>query len=284
MTPKSRGTSQDATPETDVVEILDDELAGAITEVDDPKATPDDAVSMTKPAAKAAAEVAVPEAKAPDVKVPQVAAPDVKAPDVKVPDVEHTQPVQKVEDTIVDTPAQAPVVIPPAAPPVAKAGAKGGLVGKVSGVTSGLKEKVTPVVKPATSTPAASASTSSSRNPRKARLRLVHIDPWSVLKTSFVLSVALGIAMLVATMMIYGLLSITGVFDALNAAVGPILGESSDFSIQDFVGLGRVLGLTALTAVVNTFLLPAIATLAAYLYNLAATLLGGVELTLAEDN
>ncbi|MEI2821745.1 MAG: hypothetical protein V9E81_16845 [Marmoricola sp.] len=148
MTPKSRGTSQDATPETDVVEILDDELAGAITEVDDPKATPDDAVSMTKPAAKAAAEVAVPEAKVPDVKVPQVAAPDVKAPDVKVPDVEHTQPVQKVEDTIVDTPAQAPVVIPPAAPPVAKAGAKGGLVGKVSGVTGGLKEKVTPVVKP----------------------------------------------------------------------------------------------------------------------------------------
>ena len=41
MTPKSRGTSQDATPETDVVEILDDELAGAITEVDDPKATPE---------------------------------------------------------------------------------------------------------------------------------------------------------------------------------------------------------------------------------------------------
>ncbi len=273
MTPKSRGTSQDATPETDVVEILDDELAGAITEVDAPKVTPEVAASVVKPAAKAAA-AAVPEVKVPEVKVPEV----------KVADVEHTQPVQKVEDTIVDTPVQAPVVIPPAAPPAAKAGAMGGLVGKVGGIKGGLKEKVTPVAKPATTTPAASASTSSSRNPRKARLRLVHIDPWSVLKTSFVLSVALGIAMLVATMMIYGLLSITGVFDALNAAVGPILGESSDFSIQDFVGLGRVLGLTALTAVVNTFLLPAIATLAAYLYNLAATLLGGVELTLAEDN
>ena len=39
-----------------------------------------------------------------------------------------------------------------------------------------------------------------------------------------------------------------------------------------------------LVAVVDVVLLTAIATLAAFLYNMAAALLGGIEVTLAEDN
>jgi len=54
--------------------------------------------------------------------------------------------------------------------------------------------------------------------------------------------------------------------------------------VQDYIGTGRVLGFTMLVSAVDVVLLTAIATLGAFLYNLAATLLGGIEVTLAEDN
>ena len=49
------------------------------------------------------------------------------------------------------------------------------------------------------------------------------------------------------------------------------------------MGAGRILGFTLLVSVLNVVLLTAIATLAAFLYNLSAALLGGIELTLTED-
>jgi hypothetical protein len=47
--------------------------------------------------------------------------------------------------------------------------------------------------------------------------------------------------------------------------------------------MGRVLGFTLLVSIIDVILLTAIATLAAFLYNMAAALLGGIEVTLAED-
>ena len=53
--------------------------------------------------------------------------------------------------------------------------------------------------------------------------------------------------------------------------------------MEKYVGLSRVMGFTMLVAVVDVILITAIATLGAFLYNMAAALLGGVEVTLAED-
>lgn len=131
---------------------------------------------------------------------------------------------------------------------------------------------------------APAAVSSPSRGPRKARLRLVQLDAWSVMKTAFLLSIALGIVSVVAVGLVYAVLSAAGVWDSINSALAPLLGEKSTFQIQDYVGVWRVMGFTMLVAVVDVILLTAIATLAAYLYNLAATLLGGIEVTLAEDN
>ena len=44
-----------------------------------------------------------------------------------------------------------------------------------------------------------------------------------------------------------------------------------------------MLGITALVAVINVVITTALGTLAAFLYNLSANILGGLELTLAED-
>ncbi|CAN5299532.1 hypothetical protein BH18ACT9_BH18ACT9_00770 [soil metagenome] len=124
-----------------------------------------------------------------------------------------------------------------------------------------------------------------SRGPRKARLRLVHLDPWSVMKTSFLLSIAFGIVTVVAVAVVWSVLGAAGVWDSINSTVTDVLGgESADtFDIESYVGASRVLGFTMIVAVVDVVLITAIATLAAFLYNLAAALLGGLEVTLAED-
>lgn len=124
------------------------------------------------------------------------------------------------------------------------------------------------------------------RQPRRARLRLTRIDPWSVMKTSFLLSVAFGVVTFVAIFMVWSVLGAAGVWESINSAVASIVeGDSgnSTFDVTDYVGMSRVLGFTLLVSVVDVILITAIATLTAFLYNLAAALLGGIEVTLAED-
>ena len=115
---------------------------------------------------------------------------------------------------------------------------------------------------------------------RKARLRLSSMDPWSVMKTSF------GIASLVLVLLIWIVLSSSGVFELINQTVGTILmspGDNQEFRIQDYFGLSKVMGLTILLSVLNVVILTALATLMAFLYNTASRLIGGLEVTLAED-
>ena len=121
---------------------------------------------------------------------------------------------------------------------------------------------------------------------RRARLRLVHLDPWSVMKTSFLLSIAFGIVTVVSVAVVWAVLGAAGVWDSINSTVTDVLGgeSGSTFDVQNYVGTSRVLGFTMIVAVVDVILITAIATLGAFLYNLAAALLGGLEVTLAEDD
>ncbi|WP_415108619.1 DUF3566 domain-containing protein [Micropruina sp.] len=125
-----------------------------------------------------------------------------------------------------------------------------------------------------------------SRRTRKARLRLSRIDPWSVMKTSFLFSIAFGIMFWFATYVVWSVIGASGLFDSVNEILQSVLSSPNDQTqvrIEDFVNTNKVLGVAALIAVINVVLLTAIGTLAAFLYNLAANILGGLELTLAED-
>lgn len=121
---------------------------------------------------------------------------------------------------------------------------------------------------------------------RKARLRLLRVDPWSVMKTSFLLSVALGIMMFVAVAVLWSILDAAGVFDSLRELIDGFTATDTDegYNIDEYIELSRVLGFTTLIAVADVVLITALATLGAFLYNLSASLLGGLELTLAEDD
>ncbi|KAA1426775.1 DUF3566 domain-containing protein [Nocardioides antri] len=123
------------------------------------------------------------------------------------------------------------------------------------------------------------------RGPRRARLRLTRIDPWSVMKTAFLLSIAFAVVTVVSVAMVWQVLGAAGVWDSINSTIQEGIGgeDVSTFEVQDYVGTSRVLGFTMLVAAIDVILITASATLVAFLYNMAAALLGGIEVTLAED-
>ncbi len=124
------------------------------------------------------------------------------------------------------------------------------------------------------------------RRTRKARLRISRIDPWSVMKTTFLFAIAFAVIQFVAVWMLWSVISASGAFDAVNSTLGDLLtspGSTNTFKLQTYVNSSRVLGLTAVLGVVDVLLITALSTLGSFLYNLAATVLGGLEVTLAED-
>jgi hypothetical protein len=137
---------------------------------------------------------------------------------------------------------------------------------------------------PVPSTPPPSAPPAAVRGPRRAHLRLTRLDPWSVMKTSFLLAIAFGVVTVISVAMVWQVLGAAGVWDSINSTVDTAgSGSSSTFQVQDYLGTGRVLGFTVLVSAVDVVLITAAATLFAFLYNMAAALMGGIEVTLAED-
>lgn len=143
-----------------------------------------------------------------------------------------------------------------------------------------------PAVPAAAATSGRGKATAAPRRTRKAQLRLVQVDAWSVMKTSFLLSIALGIVLVVAVAIIWAVLGAAGVWESINSIVQQAVGSEDGpaFDVTQYVGTSRVLGFAMIVAVVDVILITAIATLGAFLYNLSAALLGGVEVTLAEDS
>jgi hypothetical protein len=133
----------------------------------------------------------------------------------------------------------------------------------------------------ATSTAAAPAPT----GPRRVKLSVSRVDPWSVMKLSFLLSVAIGIAGVVMITVLWTILSGMGVFADINRTVEDVLNTSNgaQFDLMDYVGLGRVVSLSIVIGVIDVNLMTAIATLGAFLYNVCSSLVGGLQLTLTDD-
>ena len=151
-------------------------------------------------------------------------------------------------------PARTPGVPPP--PATAKSGA------------------VTPVAKKS------SANRRGDRGPRKARLQLRHVDTWSALKISLVLSVVMFFVWMVAVGILYGVLSQLNVFDEINKLWGQLGAE--DGSTTELITPSLIFGGAAVIGAINIVLFTALATIATYIYNLSADLVGGLEVTLTE--
>ena len=119
------------------------------------------------------------------------------------------------------------------------------------------------------------------RPPRQAALQLKRLDPWSVLKLGLVLAVVLFFIWLVAVGVLYGVLDGMGVWDRLNGTYADLVsGEAPTGS--PLISAGRVFGLAAVIGAINSLLFAVAVTVGAFVYNVSADLVGGIEVTLSE--
>jgi ABC-type sugar transport system permease subunit len=118
---------------------------------------------------------------------------------------------------------------------------------------------------------------------RQARLYLSRVDPWSVAKAAFMLSIAVGIIIVVAVSVLWLALSSLGVFDTLSRNVNEVVGNSqANFDLMSVLDFTRVLGVTIVVASVEVILVSILATIFAFMYNLTVGLTGGVEVVLTD--
>jgi hypothetical protein len=136
----------------------------------------------------------------------------------------------------------------------------------------------------ASPTPGARRKASSKRSSRQAHLTLARIEPWSVMKFSFVLSLVAFVILFVAVSVVYSTLSALGVFTSLQHVVQSVTSstDSSGVNAAKWWTESRILGYTALLGALNIVLITAMSTIGAVVYNLTSRLIGGVEVTLRE--
>ena len=93
---------------------------------------------------------------------------------------------------------------------------------------------------------------------------------------TLLLSLFLAIVTMVAAYVLYTVMDGLGIPASINKAVIDVQGGAA------ILTRGRFLGAAALLAAVDVVLVTLLATLGALLYNLSASLTGGIELSLAE--
>jgi hypothetical protein len=145
------------------------------------------------------------------------------------------------------------------------------------------KAAAVPVTLPA---PTPAPATPVRRRPRRARLKVTRADPWSVMKIAFVLSLAAGIMTVVAVAFLWMALDAAGIFSKVGETVNSVTsgGEDKGFDLEGYLTLSRVLGITGIIAAVEVVVMTALATLLAFMYNVSSGMVGGIEVTLAEDD
>ena len=122
------------------------------------------------------------------------------------------------------------------------------------------------------------------RSARQAHLTIARVEPWSVMKFSFVVSLVAFVILFVAVSVIYGTLSALGVFTSLQHVVQSVTSsqDSTGVNAARWFTASRVLSYTALLGALNIVLITAMCTIGAVVYNLTSRLIGGVEVTLRE--
>ncbi len=116
---------------------------------------------------------------------------------------------------------------------------------------------------------------------KKVRLRLSYIDPLSIIKTTFVLSIVFGIASVFALIFVWYLLNLSGSLDAATGLVSDVFGTG--FNIAGILSFSRVVTLGILVTTIQVVVWTLISGLFAIIYNVFAEFIGGVEVTLSDD-
>lgn len=154
---------------------------------------------------------------------------------------------------------------PPGAGDYRSEGRAGGVA---SVAASGAAGTATPVVSP-----------TRRRGPMQTTLVLRRIDPWSTFTTVIGLMFALFLVWMVAIGVVYLLLSGMGVWDRLGGLLSGVAGDET----ASVIDAGTVFVYAGGVGLLNVLTMSILATLAVFIYNYAAGLIGGgIQVTLSD--
>jgi hypothetical protein len=133
-----------------------------------------------------------------------------------------------------------------------------------------------------TSTPQRTQPQQGVRRPtaRKVRVVIRRINPWSVLKMSLLFYFCLMLVVLVGLGILYGVLDSLGILDTTEELLSE-LGFGEGTTGFEF-NAGYIFRTMLLIGLISTGLWAALTVFVAFLYNLIADLVGGIEVTLTE--
>ena len=120
------------------------------------------------------------------------------------------------------------------------------------------------------------------RGPRRVRLTLARLDPFSVMKLSFLVAIAVGVATVVAVVLLWNLVDAIGLWGRIDQ-LGRDLNNGEPLPFMDFFSFSKMVSYGTVVAVVNVVVITALGTLLAFLYNIVAALLGGLKLTFTDE-
>lgn len=110
------------------------------------------------------------------------------------------------------------------------------------------------------------------------KLIVKRIDPMSMTRTAFFLSLAMAIVLIVAIVVIWILLEVAGFFDAVGGTIGDLAGSGS--AATSLFSFPRVLGFALVISAIQIVTTTGFATLFSVLYNLTYRWAGGLHVTL----
>jgi hypothetical protein len=121
------------------------------------------------------------------------------------------------------------------------------------------------------------------RAPRITTLTLKRLDPWTTLKVALIVSIVMFFIWMIAVGLLYALFSSLNVVSRINAGWATVTNADTATAVAaDLITAGRVFGIAAVVGAINIVVFSALATVASFVYNAAAGMAGGVELTLGE--
>jgi len=124
--------------------------------------------------------------------------------------------------------------------------------------------------------------------PRRARLTIRRVDPWSVLKFTLLFSLCMLVVGVVAVAALYYALDRLEVFDAINKQLKLLTeegsGDTATGGLEIYFQGKTIIGGAAILGLLNTIIMTALATLFAFIYNLVADIVGGIEVVLGEHD
>ena len=127
-----------------------------------------------------------------------------------------------------------------------------------------------------------SSASRTGRGPRRIRLTLARLDPFSVMKLSFLIALAIGIATVICTALLWGVVDGIGLWDKMNSLAAD-LNNGKPLKFMEFFEFSKMLSYSVIIAFINLVIITALGTLFAFLYNIVASLLGGLKMTFTDE-